>query len=131
MSKGEHGPAFPYMAEMHHVPQDPQLLETNPPLVRADGYHDLTEQISTIIEGDVLKTPLKYWITLRHRRYRPDVGSDADLPGFDRNRRVGQQSSDRMGVGYYELRVLDRYRARGDTDLGDSVPVPAEVADLY
>ncbi len=39
-------------------------MATNPPLVRADGYHDLTEQISTIIEGDVYKTPRKYWITL-------------------------------------------------------------------
>jgi Ni/Fe-hydrogenase subunit HybB-like protein len=64
MSQGEHGPALPYMAEMHHVVQDPQLMATNPPLVRADGFHDLTEQISTIVEGDVFKTPLKYWITL-------------------------------------------------------------------
>jgi len=64
MSQGEHGPAFPFMAEMHHVVQDPQLLATNPPLVRSDSYHDLTEQISTIIEGDVYKTPMKYWITL-------------------------------------------------------------------
>ena len=46
------------------IRQDPQLLATNPPLVQADGYHDVTEQISTIIEGDVFKTPLKYWITL-------------------------------------------------------------------
>ena len=46
------------------IRQDPQLLATNPPLVHADGYHDVTEQISTIIEGDVFKTPLKYWITL-------------------------------------------------------------------
>ena len=46
------------------IRQDPQLMATNPPLVRADSYHDLTEQISTIIEGDVFKTPLKYWITL-------------------------------------------------------------------
>jgi len=46
------------------IRQDPQLLATNPPLVRSDGYHDLTEQISTIIEGDVFKTPRKYWITL-------------------------------------------------------------------
>ncbi len=46
------------------IRQDPQLLATNPPLVQAGGYHDVTEQISTIIEGDVFKTPLKYWITL-------------------------------------------------------------------
>jgi Ni/Fe-hydrogenase subunit HybB-like protein len=64
MSQGEHGPSFPFMAGMNHVVQDPQLLATNPPLVRSDGYHDLTEQISTIIEGDVFKTPRKYWITL-------------------------------------------------------------------
>ncbi len=46
------------------IRQDPQLMATNPPLVQSDGYHDLTEQISTIIEGDVFKTPTKYWITL-------------------------------------------------------------------
>jgi molybdopterin-containing oxidoreductase family membrane subunit len=46
------------------IRQDPALMATNPPLVVADGYHDLTEQISTITEGEVLKTPLKYWITL-------------------------------------------------------------------
>ncbi len=46
------------------VTQNPQLMEVNPPLVRAKDYHDLTEQISTIVEGDVIKTPTKYWITL-------------------------------------------------------------------
>jgi molybdopterin-containing oxidoreductase family membrane subunit len=64
MSKGDHGPVMPFVAELHHVPQDPQLLATNPPLVQSASYHDLTEQISTIIEGDVYKTPMKYWITL-------------------------------------------------------------------
>jgi len=46
------------------VEQDPALLEVNPPLVQARSLHDLTEQISTITEGDVVKTPMKYWITL-------------------------------------------------------------------
>jgi len=46
------------------VTQNPALMETNPPLIRAKDYHDLSEQISSIVEGDVLKTPLKYWITL-------------------------------------------------------------------
>ncbi len=46
------------------IRQDPALMATNPPLVVSDGYHDLTEQISTIIEGDVFQTPRKYWITL-------------------------------------------------------------------
>src|SRR5438067_4986307 len=49
---------------MSAVLQDPQLMEVNPPLVRSDDYHDLTEQISAIVEGDVIKTPTKYWITL-------------------------------------------------------------------
>src|SRR5262245_34670800 len=35
-----------------------------------------------------------------------------------------------MGVGYYELRVLDRYRPRWYADFGDSLPVPSEVAHL-
>ncbi len=39
-------------------------MEVNPPLVRARDYHDLSEQISSIVEGDVIKTPRKYWITL-------------------------------------------------------------------
>src|SRR6266446_4207309 len=47
------------------IRQNPQLMDTNPPLVPGgQDYHDLTEQISTIIEGDLLKTPRKYWITL-------------------------------------------------------------------
>jgi hypothetical protein len=49
---------------MSAVLQDPQLMEVNPPLVRSEDYHDLTEQISSIVEGDVVKTPTKYWITL-------------------------------------------------------------------
>ena len=36
------------------VRQDPQLLEVNPPLVPGHpDYHDVTEQISTIVEGGV------------------------------------------------------------------------------
>ncbi len=46
------------------VEQDPALMEVNPPLVQSNSIHDLTEQISSIVEGDVLKTPMKYWITL-------------------------------------------------------------------
>jgi Ni/Fe-hydrogenase subunit HybB-like protein len=46
------------------VEQHPALMEVNPPLVRSRDYHDLTEQISSITEGDVLKTPTKYWVTL-------------------------------------------------------------------
>ena len=37
---------------MSAVLQDPQLMEVNPPLVRSEDYHDLTEQISVIVEGD-------------------------------------------------------------------------------
>lgn len=46
------------------ITQSPALMEVNPPLIRAADYHDLSEQISSIVEGDVLKTPRKYWITL-------------------------------------------------------------------
>src|SRR5580692_5852121 len=46
------------------ITQNPALIEQNPPLVRAADLHDVTEQISSIVEGDVLKTPMKYWITL-------------------------------------------------------------------
>ena len=47
------------------VRQDPALLETNPPLVPGrPEYHELTEQISSIVEDDVFQTPLKYWIAL-------------------------------------------------------------------
>src|SRR6185295_9310035 len=47
------------------VRQDPQLLELNPPLVQGQpSLHDLTEKISSVVEGDVVKTPTKYWIVL-------------------------------------------------------------------
>jgi molybdopterin-containing oxidoreductase family membrane subunit len=40
-------------------------MATNPPLVPGHPeYHQLTDQISSIIEAPVLKTPRKYWITL-------------------------------------------------------------------
>jgi molybdopterin-containing oxidoreductase family membrane subunit len=47
------------------VRQDPQLLETNPPLVQGNpSYHEVTDQISSITEAKVFETPVKYWITL-------------------------------------------------------------------
>src|ERR1700746_1059525 len=46
------------------ITQNPELMHVNPPLIRANDYHDLSEQISAIVEGDVLKTPTKYWVTL-------------------------------------------------------------------
>jgi Ni/Fe-hydrogenase subunit HybB-like protein len=47
------------------VEQDPALMATNPPLVPGNpDLHHLTDRISSIVEGKVLKTPLKYWITL-------------------------------------------------------------------
>jgi molybdopterin-containing oxidoreductase family membrane subunit len=49
---------------MSVVQQNPQLMETNPPLVQSASYHDITEQVCSISEGDVFKTPVKYWITL-------------------------------------------------------------------
>ena len=49
---------------MSVVEQHQALMEVNPPLIRAKSYHDLTAQISAISEGEVLKTPMKYWITL-------------------------------------------------------------------
>ena len=48
----------------HTVEQDPALMEVNPPLIRAKDYHDLSEQISSIVEGDVFTTPKKYWVLL-------------------------------------------------------------------
>ena len=50
---------------MSAVIQDPALMEVNPPLVAGHpSYHDLTQKVSQIVEGDVLKTPTKYWVTL-------------------------------------------------------------------
>src|SRR6266478_546618 len=47
------------------IPQNPQLLEVNPPLVQGNpSLHDLTDQISSVVEAKVYETPLKYWITL-------------------------------------------------------------------
>ncbi|MEQ1884103.1 MAG: NrfD/PsrC family molybdoenzyme membrane anchor subunit [Bryobacteraceae bacterium] len=46
------------------VEQNPALLEVNPPLVNSPDYHDLTNQITEITEGELSKTPKKYWITL-------------------------------------------------------------------
>ncbi len=117
---------------MSAVLQDPQLMEVNPPLVRSEDYHDLTEQISAIVEGDVVKTPMKYWITLAI------TASDhwscwALMLAYLVSTGIGvwgNNQPDRLGVGHHELRVLDRYRPRRHADLGDSVSVPAEVENV-
>ncbi len=50
---------------MSVVRQEPALMEVNPPLVAGNPtYHDITDKVSGITEGDVFKTPTKYWITL-------------------------------------------------------------------
>ena len=50
---------------MSAVVQDPQLIEASPPLVQGSrDLHDLTDQISSVVEAKVWETPLKYWITL-------------------------------------------------------------------
>ena len=47
------------------VRQDPQLLETNPPLVQGGkDFHQVSEDISSITEAKVFETPMKYWIAL-------------------------------------------------------------------
>ena len=47
------------------VRQDPQLLETNPPLIQGGkDFHQVTEDISSITEAKVFETPMKYWIAL-------------------------------------------------------------------
>src|ERR1700681_3257991 len=50
---------------MSALVQDPQLMAVNPPLIQgARDLHDLTDQISSVVEAQVFETPLKYWITL-------------------------------------------------------------------
>src|ERR1700722_17852137 len=46
------------------ITQNPQLMAVNPPLVRSDSMHDVTDQISSIVEGEVGATPMKYWVLL-------------------------------------------------------------------
>ena len=47
------------------VRQDPQLLETNPPLIQGDkDFHQVSEDISSITEAKVFETPMKNWIAL-------------------------------------------------------------------
>jgi Ni/Fe-hydrogenase subunit HybB-like protein len=47
------------------VRQDPQLLETNPPLIQGGkDFHQVTDDISSITEAPVFETPMKYWIAL-------------------------------------------------------------------
>ena len=50
------------------------------------------------------------------------------LPHFDRRRGVGAESSGRLGLGYHELCLLDRYRPRRHPDFRHLVPHPPEVA---
>ena len=52
------------------------------------------------------------------------------LPDLDRRRRLGIESSGRLGVGHHQLRFLDRYRSRRHADLRDFVSAPPEVAHV-
>jgi hypothetical protein len=40
------------------------------------------------------------------------------------------EAAGRLGLGHYELRVLDRYRSRRNADFGHFVPDPSEVAHV-
>ena len=91
--KGDHGPVFHFIAEMHHGGAGSAVAgHQSAAGPQSDGYHDLTEQISTIIEGDSLPDAYQILDHARHHGVHNDsghAGRYADLPGLDRRRRSG------------------------------------------
>ncbi len=141
---GYHGHARAYLAEVAQsqsgvgsmsvaVRQDPALLETNPPLVPGHpSNHELTEQISSIVEDDVFKTPLKYWIALGITSsvlvlllcmlaYLAVTG----IGVWGNNRPIGWAWDITNFVFWID------YRSRRHFDLGDSFLVPPAVAHFH
>src|SRR5262245_15049186 len=57
------------------------------------------------------------------------VGRHAELSDINGGGCVGEYAPGDVGMGHREFRVVDRYWARGDADLGDFVSAAAAVAD--
>jgi len=49
------------------------------------------------------------------------AGLHAGLPDYDRRRCLGQYETGHVGLGHYQLRLVDRHRPRGNIDFGDSI----------
>src|SRR5215204_2566452 len=63
--------------------------------------------------------PLVYRV--RNRVFnRADFDVYGSVSGHERYRNLGKQSAGRLGVRHYQLRLVDRYRARRNADFGDS-----------
>ncbi len=121
-------PASPYDArELDNTGADPRHRA---PLVVGDAasFHAITERICYVAEAPRPPTGVVHRVwggvyVFEHH------GRDDRVFAVYRRGRVGNEPAEHVGVRYYELRVLGRYRARGHADLGDFVFVPAEVAD--
>ena len=90
-------------------------------------YADVTEDISRQVEG----APTREWtiaftisVVVLHLRNRLCI---LDLVG--RLGRLGLEQNSWLGMGYYQLRMVGRYRSRRYTDLSNSAAVPSEMAD--
>ena len=105
-----------------------------PPLARVPlvlnkrNFDWVTNRIAGAVEGG---TPRWWWvsfaITVDDRGRRPVLPR---LPDLHRRRRLGIESSGRLGLGHHQLRLLDRYRSRRHAHLRHPVPVPPEVAHV-
>ncbi len=90
---------------------------------------DITEKVSGITEH---KTPRAWYIAIAVTGSITGVlGLMLAYLAFTGIGVWGNNSAGRLGLGHHEFRLLDRYRPRRYADLGDSVSVPAEVANLH
>src|SRR5690606_35063150 len=61
---------------------------------------------------------------------RSAMGGERRLYVLDRYRCLGVEQDSRLGMGYYRLRLVGRYRPCRDTHICSIVVVPAELAKL-
>ena len=88
----------------------------------------ISDLIAGIVEN---KAPRWWWISIAITSAVAGFrGLLHFLSAVHRGRSLGKQYSCRLGVGYYQLCLLDRYWPRRYLDLGDSASLPAKMADF-
>src|ERR1700737_1453913 len=117
------------MAETHApatVPFEERL--PRPPMVLNNRSMSwITNLIAGIPEQ---KTPLWWYITIAITASLAPFGFFFFFPVVFLSRWLGKQYSGRLGLGYHQLRVLDRYRSRWNAYFGYPIPLPPEAAHI-
>ena len=105
------------------------VLEREKLILNERSYHWITERICGVIEN---RQPFLWWILFIPSALIALIGVVGGLTylGFDRGRGMGKHQPCDVGMAHRELRFLDWYWSRRNTDLGDSFPDTPKLANL-